>query len=187
MLTFPCLYTHSRVSISYSRRVFKCLYDVQKSVTHLMRQNRKNMGVAFIQGNDSISFPVEGWIFMSVYTNRRGMQTYGPFQKSRKHLQIRRYLQINAVRMMGSEEVLQFATREHFKIFDSLFGKYVRFQTAQDQPKVGETVESRLHHHMFNMGSGIFSANYEFKRRGSIVFGIDLCYDKENSILSISI
>ena len=89
--------------------------------------------------------------------------------------------------MIGSEEVLQFATREHFKISGLLFGKYVRYETAEDRPKVGETVESCLHHHMFNMGNIIFSSNYKFKRRGSIVYRIDLCYDKENSIRSISI
>ena len=37
------------------------------------------------------------------------------------------------------------------------------------------------------MGSGLFPSLYSFKRRGNTDLGIDLCYDKENASLALSV
>ena len=186
-LPFPCLYHHSGITISCAKRVFKALYAVRKTVTHLMMRSWKNMGRRFIQGSDHVSIPIEAWIFFSKFVVKKGMKIYGPFPKSHKHYQTRRFLDINAVRVHSFVEVIQFTTRVHFQIFDSLFGKYVRYGTLKPKPKVLLTVLSALHDHMYHMGSGLFSSHYKFKRRGNTDWGVDLTYDVGNENLFVKL
>ena len=80
------------------------------------------MGVAFIQSSESVPFPVEVWTFIADFVRKKGMFIHGPFKKSWKHIQIHFFLGINTIQIIGREKVIQFATQEQFKIFDSLFG-----------------------------------------------------------------
>ena len=105
-LPFPSMYVISRISMRYSKRIYDALYDVRKTVTHMMCWNGKNLGVSFISGSNRISFPIESWIFVRNYVSGQHITIQGPFPKSRKHLQVRRFLDVNAVRMKIKEEII---------------------------------------------------------------------------------
>ena len=111
------------------------------------------------------------------------------FLKNKRELQVRNGIELNSVRLSGSENVLQFATRAHFQAFDALFGKYSWIGFSEPNPTVGETAEAEPNHLIFHMGSGIFSSAYKFRRRVSknVQLGIDLRFDSNHSMLGITL
>ena len=144
------------------------------------------MGRQFIQGFDTTSIAVEGWIFFCIFVGNKGMTVHGTFNKSRKHIQTRRGLEFNGFRMISNQKVIQFTTQQHFTTFDLLFGKYVRFGSKQ-RSRVNKTVQNFSHDHLFHMGNGKNNSEYQFQRRNLTDYGIDLFFDAKNSSLTVSV
>ena len=188
-LPFPCCYEHFPTCISYTRRIYSCLYDIRHAITKCMCRNSEKLGRQFIVGNTSFKFPMEGWEFITHHCCENNMVVYGPFSCYKKHMQMRSHLDLNAVKVVGEVQLLQFETRNHFKIFDSLFGMYSWYGSSQKKPGIGKTVQVEEHHHIYSMGSGLYSANIPttLSKRHSTNFGVDFRFNTTSSSLEISV
>ena len=144
------------------------------------------MGVSFIKGSDHVSIPIEGWIFFSIFVKNKGMFVSGQFSKTHKHLQMRKFLELNEVQKRSTENI-QFITNEHFEIFDSLFGRFIWYGIKKEKPRVTLTIQAESHNHIFNMGSGQSPISDQFKSRDCTEYVIDLVYDAENSNMLVSL
>ena len=163
--------------------------QIRRYVTQTLCTKRNDLGRNYISGSTSIFFDRESWIFIVEFFKEKQIVSHGPFRRSRKELQMRAGMELNAVHKIGDQEILQFITRSHFKTFDLLFGRYSRIGTSEPNPSVGEIVAARLDHHIFHMGSGMFAAQYVFmKQRGrNSMLGVDLQYDDMNGCLGLSL
>ena len=83
--------------------------------------------------------------------------------------------------------MLQFETRNHYKIFDSHFGRYSWYNSFQKKPGIGKTVQLEGHHHIYSMGRGLYSGNIPttLSKRNSTDFGMDFRFNKINLSLDI--
>ena len=73
------------------------------------------------------------------YFKTKNMDVYGPFEKKKRELQLWNGIELNSVRLLGAEYMLQFTTRAHFQAFDALFEKYIWIGFAKPNPTVGKT------------------------------------------------
>ena len=188
-LPFPCLYELYHLTMSYSRRIFNSLQLIRSTITQIMCRKGKNLGLSFISASKTITVSKESWLFLVEYFKTKNMDVYGPFEKKKRELQVRNGIELNSVRLLGAEYMMQFATRAHFQAFDALFGKYSRIGFAEPNPTVGATSSAELNHFIFHMGSDLFSNAYEFKRRvtKNAQLGLDLQYDNVKLVLGITL
>ena len=189
MPTFPCSYDTYHLTTSYPKQIFDSLQLIRSTITQIMCRKGKNLGLNFISGSRTITLTKETWLFLAEYFKEKNIHVHGPFQKKKRELQVRNGIELNLVRKSGSEYMLQFATRAHFQAFDLLFGKNSRIGFAEPNPSVGRSSSAELAHFLFNMGSGIFTNAYQFKKRvvKNVQLGIDLRFDETNSVLGLTL
>ena len=137
-LPFPCEYDECPLCISYSKRIYNALYGIRKRITHVMCRNSEKLGRSFIQGRDLYQFDIQAWVFIVRYCEDSGVPIYGPFSQARKHLQMRKGLELNGVRRKGEIRTVRFESRHQFHTFDNIFGTYVRNGLYQKRPAVNE-------------------------------------------------
>ena len=127
---------------------------------------------------------MEGWEFITHHCCKNNMVIYGPFCCYKKHLQMQRQLDLNAVKVVGEVQLLQFETRNHFKIFDSLFGTNSWYRSSQKKTGIGKTVQVEDHHHIHLMGSGLYSGNVSttLSKRNSTDYGVDFWFNQQTHI-----
>ena len=130
-LPFPCEYDECPLCISYSKRIYNALYGIRKRITHVMCRNSEKLGRSFIQGRDSYQFDIQAWVFIVRYCEDNGVPIYGPFSQARKHLQMRKGLELNGVRRKGEIRTVRFESRHQFHTFGNIFGTYVRYGLSQ--------------------------------------------------------
>ena len=85
--------------------------------------------------------------------------------------------------------MLQFATRANFQAYDTLFGKYSQIVFAKPNLSVGNFLSAELDNFVFQIGSGLCTSSYEFKRRvfKNVQLGLVFRFDETNSVLGITL
>ena len=125
-------------------------------------------------------------IYLIIF-KKKGMTVHGPFTSKSRDPQMGNGLELNSVCKVGVVYMIQYATRSHFQVFDHLFGNYSRVGFSIANLAVGETVNAEPNHELFVMGSGLFPAQYTFKRMNVTFYGIDFKYNETKSTLSLSL
>ena len=173
---FPCLHQLSPVQLSFSRKIFMCIYSIRKSIVHTMCRNGQANGHGFIVGRDTFKFPEEGWYYLEHCCKCHNIQVHGPYKSSSNHLQARSHLDINCVKMHGDSFIMQFETTYNFEVFNNIFGSFSRYGTAFARPKAGTSRPLKSDCQVYDMGDGLGSPAPVLKRRDLTDLGIDLIY-----------
>ena len=100
-----------------------------------------------------------------------------------------RHMDLNGVMNSCQVYLMIFETRQHFKVFDSMFGTYSRYGSSQNRPGAGRTVQAEEHHHIYCMGSGLYTSDPPtlLRKRKLTDLGIDFSFNITLGILEIAV